>query len=361
MRPIAIIGAAGFVGSRLIETCMLSGIKDILPIIRNNYNLGRLCRYGLHDRIRIADAENEKELLEAIKGSPIVVNLAAGDPAGIIESTKVIFNACIKSGVKRLIHLSSTVVYGQVESSHIHDDSPLETNHWMPYARAKIMAENFLRKVSGLSSLEVVVLRPGIVWGPRSRWSFNAAVALKDNSAFIVGDGAGICNSIYIDNLVASILVCCAQESEVSGFYNVADAEVITWRDFYAALSDFLHYDMPLIPKVDSNRFKPTYETVLQDIKSSELYRKLKKNISIEKREVIKQWLRAFQRTRKTPQAHKNKHQSNVFVSREMWNLQTTRHKLPTKKFAEKFNFTPPVSFQDGMQMTINWLIFVGF
>jgi nucleoside-diphosphate-sugar epimerase len=231
----------------------------------------------------------------------------------------------------------------------------------MPYARAKIVAEGIMRKVSETPSFEVVVLRPGIVWGPRSRWSFNAALELKENRAFMVGDGSGICNSIYIDNLVASILVCCSQESEVSGFYNVADDEVVTWRDFYASLSKFLHYDIASIPKVNSNRFKPTFETMLQDIKSSDLYSKLKKSIPLEKREIIKQWLAAYQRKQKSPPTDKNKHQSKVFISREMWHLQTTKHKLPTKKFEEKFNFTPPVSFQDGMQMTINWLRFVGF
>jgi len=340
---------------------MLSGIKDIHPIVRNNYNLARLCRYGLHDRVRIADAENEKQLLAAIDGSPVVVNLVSGDPVGIIESTKVIHKACVKSGAKRLIHLSSAVVYGQVESSDIHDDSPLETNHWMPYARAKIRAENFLRSMSELYSLEVVILRPGIVWGPRSRWSFNAAVDLKENSAFIVGDGSGICNSIYIDNLVASILVCCAQESEVSGFYNVADDEVVTWRDFYASLADFLCYDISFIPKVASDRIKPSLESMLLDIKSTALYDKLKKRIALENREMIKQWLAAFKPTRRAPQAHEDKHQTKLLVSREMWKLQKTKHKLPTKKFAERFNFTPPVPFHLGTQMTINWLKFVGF
>jgi nucleoside-diphosphate-sugar epimerase len=361
MRPIAIIGAAGFVGSRLIETCMLSGIKDIHPIVRNNYNLARLCRYGLDDRVRIADAENEKQLLEAINGSPIVVNLVRGDPGGIIKSTKVIHKACIDCGVKRLIHLSSAVIFGQVESSHIHDDSPFEKNHWMPYARAKIAAENFLRDVSGLSSLEIVMLRPGIVWGPRSNWSFNAAVALKEKTAFLVDAGLGICNTIYIDNLVASILVCCAEEPEVSGSYNVADNEVVTWRDFYASLSDFLCYDMSLMPKVASDRFKPTIETMLLDIKSTALYNKFKKSITLENREMIKQWLAAFKPIQTTPQANENKHQPKLLVSREMWNLQKTKHKLPTKKFSEKFNFTPPVSFHDGTQMTINWLKFLGF
>jgi len=361
MGTIAIIGAAGLVGSRLIETCMLSGVRDINPIVRNNYNLARLCRFGLDDRIRIADADNERQLLEGIKGSPIVVNLVSGDPDGIIESTKVIHKACIKMGVKRLIHLSSAVVYGQVESSHIHDDSPLEKNHWMPYARAKIAAENFLRMVSGLSSLEIVILRPGIVWGPRSRWSYNAAVALKENSAFLVGDGTGICNTIYIDNLVASILVCCGQEPEVSGSYNVADNEVVTWRDFYASLSDFLSYDMSFMPKVASDRFKPTFGTMLLDIKSTAFYNKFKKSIALDNREMIRQWLATLKPTQMMPQANENKHQSRLFVSREMWNLQKTRHKLPTRKFAEKFSFTPPVSFHDGTQMTINWLKFLGF
>jgi len=361
MEPIAIIGAAGYVGSRMIETCVLSGIKEIRPIVRNSYNLARLCRFGLQDRIMIADARNEKQLLEAIAGSPIVVNLVSADPAGIIESTKAIHRACVKSGVKRLVHLSSAVVYGQVESPDIHDDSPLERNHWMPYARAKIAAERFLRESSGPSSLGVIVLRPGIVWGPRSYWSLNAAVALNENTAFIVGDGRGICNTIYIDNLAAAILACCARETEGAGFFNVADDEVITWHDFYASLSDFLHYEMSSMPRVPGDRFRPNFAARLMDLKSKAFYLNIKNRIPLERREGIKQWLAALKHIRTTTDAPENTSQPKIFVSREMWNLQKTRYKLPTSKFAERFDFAPPVSFSEGTRMTMNWLEFLGF
>jgi 2-alkyl-3-oxoalkanoate reductase len=361
MEPVAIIGAAGFVGTRLVESCLLSGIKDFYPIIRNNYSLARLCRFGHQDRIRIADAENENQLVEAINHSPIVVNLVSGDPDGIVNSTKVIHNACVKSGVRRLIHLSSAVVYDQVESPMINDDSPLEVNHWMPYAQAKIEAENYLKKYSEQSSLETIILRPGIVWGPRSRWSYNAAKALTENNVFIVGSGKGICNTIYIDNLVASILVCCNQEEEISGSFNVADAELITWYDFYSSLSDFLNYDMTQIPTINDDQYKPSVNSIILDIKSSSIYNNIKKSITPENRKMIKQFIASIQPPHDQLQIIETGQPKKPFVSKEMWNLQKTSHKLPTTKFSERFNFTSPVSFKEGVEMTINWLKFLGF
>ena len=361
MEPIAIIGAAGFVGTRLVESCLLSGNRNFYPIVRNNYSLARLCRFGLQDRIQIADAENEKQLVAAINHSPIVVNLVSGDPDGIVNSTKVIYNACIKSGVKRLIHLSSAVVFGEVDSPMIDDDFPIESNHWMPYAQAKIEAENFLRKNSEQSSLEIIILRPGIVWGPRSRWSYNAAKALTENNAFIVGSGKGICNTIYIDNLVAAILECCNQEKEISGSFNVADAELITWYDFYSSLSSFLNYDMALIPVINDDQYKPSVNSIILDIKSSSIYNNIKKSITPEKRKIIKQFIASFQPPHTQSQIVEKGKPKKIFVSREMWNLQKTSHKLPINKFSERFNFTPPVSFKEGAEMTINWLKFLGF
>jgi 2-alkyl-3-oxoalkanoate reductase len=360
MCPIAIIGAAGFVGTRLIETCLLSGITGIRPVVRNNYNLARLCRFGLYEKVRIADAENEQRVLEAVQGFPVVVNLMSGDPAGIVQSTRAIHEACVKGGVRRLIHLSSAVVYGQVDSPDLHDDSPLVKDHWMPYARAKISAEQLLSDASGKNPLEIVMLRPGIVWGPRSRWSFNAASALKANSAFLVGDGSGICDTIYIDNLVACILACCDLETELAGAYNVADAELVTWADFYASLADFAGYDMAKMPTVAADRFHPSLDSLLQDFASTQFYHILKRSISVEQRAKIKRMLSALRSPKAPAGAPLDQGPPKIEVQRDMWNLQKTRYKLPTRKFEEKLGFTPPVSFQEGTRMTINWLRFLG-
>lgn len=359
MRSVAVIGAGGFVGSRLIESCILNSFRDVYGIVRSYRNLARLCRFGSPVKIRIADGENEDALARAIKGCSTVVNLISGDPATIIGSTKAVYQACSRASVKRLIHLSSAVVYGEVESPAIDDDSLPMRNHWMPYARAKAEAELFLREVLSSSPTDIIVLRPGIVWGPRSRWSLSVVQDLLNDTAYLVGEGSGICNSIYIDNLVSCILTCCNYENNTSGFFNVSDDEVVTWRDFYASLAECTNYDMSRISKVPADRFRPSLNARLQDLMSLPIYLRLREYFSMETRARIKRFLKRQSDRRNYPPGN-DRGSTRLQVTREMWHLQKTRHKLSNAKFSKQFNFRPPFSFRHGTEMTINWLRFLG-
>lgn len=360
MEKIAVIGAGGFIGSRLIESFILDGFKDVYPIVRSNRSLANLCRFGIFEKIRIANAENEKNLLDAIKDCSIVINLISSNPKGIINSTKVIYDCCIEAKVRRLIHLSSAVVYGQVESPKINDNSPLEKHHWMPYARAKIKAELFLRNVLNLNAIEITVLRPGIVWGPRSGWSLNAALDLINNTTYLVGTGSGICNTIYVDNLIACILTCCNYEQNASGFFNISDDELVTWRDFYGSLAEYLNYDMSKITTVSADRFKPSFNVRLQEIMSLPIYHKVKKYIKPETRALIKQWITKLL-SKDDHYSLTNQKPKPIEVTREMWHLQQTKYKLSSSRFSKHFNYTTPFEFRYGIQMTINWLKYLGF
>src|SRR5262249_2774162 len=150
---------------------------------------------------------------------------------------------------------SSAVVYGNVESDQISDDSPPLSKHWMPYARAKATSEIWLREKLKAGLLETVVLRPGIVWGARSPHTINITQLLLQKNAFLVNQGNGVFNGIYIDNLLATIRTCCDHTSPVSGFFNVADAELVTWREFYAALGQWLDVDVAQLPNLPPDRF----------------------------------------------------------------------------------------------------------
>src|SRR5882724_2457364 len=111
------------------------------------------CQYGAAGDVRLANAEDPGSLAQALEGSRVCVNLITGAPAGIVRSTEAILEACARAGVRRLVHLSSAVVYGDVPAP-ICDDEPPLTNHWMPYARAKATSEVWLRERLGRQSVE---------------------------------------------------------------------------------------------------------------------------------------------------------------------------------------------------------------
>jgi len=357
---MAIVGAGGFVGTRLLETLVLEGATDFCAVIRGYHSQARFSRLGSAVTVRMADATKLDELVRAFEGFEVVVNLVSGEAGNIAKSTEIIYQACLDAGVKRLIHISSAVVYGMVESEEIYDDSPPVGGLWSPYAIAKADSEIFLRERSGRSSLQISVLRPSLVWGPRSVWTLLVARDLLNQTAYLVGDGGGICNTIYLDNLVSCILTCKNHLGDSSGFFNVSDEETVTWRDFYGSLAPHFKYDMDHIQKVPGDKFRPTLKVRLDELKTSALYMRIKECIPQEKRTLIKAWLKGKLERRNKEISSTGESQPSASVTRLMWELQSTRRKLPNTKFERHFAYEPTVSFEEGTTRTIKWLDFIG-
>ncbi len=360
MNSLAIIGAGGFVGTRLMETLVLDGKKDFCAVVRGYHSHASFCRFGPAIGTRMANATNVDELVRAFKDFDAVLNLVSGEAGNISRSTEAIHQACIDAGVKRLIHMSSAVVYGMVESEDINDDSPPVGGLWSPYAKAKAMSEIFLKERIDRTPLQITVLRPSLVWGPRSAWTLTVGRDLMNQTAYLVGEGEGICNTIYVDNLVSCILTCCNHPGDTAGFFNVSDSETVTWRGFYGSLAPHFQYDLNHILKVPGDRFRPTLKMRLNDLKSSHFYTKLKNRIPPKKRALVKAWLKAKIPRKEREEQFADRRPRSAAVTREMWELQSTRRKLPNTKFQRNFGYQPPVSFAEGTARTIKWLDFIG-
>lgn len=363
MNTIAVIGAGGFVGSHLIESLILDGVTDYYAIARSYQSLARLSRFGPALNIRVADATDTQQLGSALTGCTTAINLVSGHAQDIVDSTKAIYDACRQSSVKRLIHISSAVIYGHVQTPGMADDAPPEPELTMPYAIAKAESEHFLRDQMHAENLEVIVLRPGIIWGPRSPWSYLVARDLCDQTAYLIGDDGGICNTIYIDNLVSSIITCCAHKGECAGFYNISDQETVTWQDVYASLADFYGYDMSAIIRVTDDHFRPTRDMQIQGMMARlnkiPTYQWCKSRINDDTKSAVKKWIGHLGHM-VSPPAPPGQKAPQPTITREMWDLQHVRYKLPNDRFCTHFNYHPPIRFDEGTQRTINWLTFAG-
>jgi len=358
MSTIAIVGAGGFVGTTLIESLVLGGHRGARAVVRSYRNMAGFCRFGDAVEVRLADATREAALVKAFAGADVVVNVTTGPPAGIVESTRALYNACRTAGVPRFVHLSSAVVYGDVEQPVDDDAMPLD-KLWMPYARAKAESERWLRGQSH-PGLEVVVLRPGIVWGVRSPHTLGFARALAGKLSFLVDGGAHVFNGVYIANLVAMIRAACDAPAGVGGFYNAGDAETVSWREFYDALGGALGCEPAKLPAVSGDKFPWSTGAVIDAVQSlgpvNALYHKLKTRIP----DGLKAAIRARLEGAYSFDRHAPAYATAVSVNRELWHLQRVRHKLPVKKFADRFGFVTPVSFPEAVRRTITWIETLG-
>ena len=348
MRGIAVVGAGGFVGARLLEIASRDGREDVVPVVRGFHSVARSAHLGA--TYRLGDAARDDGLARAFQGCDAVVNLTTGEPSDIVASTARIYDAAVAAGARVLVHLSSATVYGQVDRPDLPDDAPPVRDHWMPYAREKGRAEDLLRGRMADGRLAVVVLRPGLVWGPGSPWVIGPATDLVRGTAYLVGDGGGICDLMYVDDLVRAIFA--AVERPVAGFFHVADDEVPTWRAYYTALADGLGIDAGAVHAVPGDRYRAGMLDRLDTVKSAPAYRWLKERLSLETRMAMKARLRRPARATAAPRGPS--------VTRTMWTLQTTRHRRPTAKFHESYGIGAGTSFSAGVATSLDWLRFIG-
>lgn len=351
-RGVAVVGAGGFVGARLVEMAALAGRTDVVPIVRAYRSVGRNAHLGV--RHRIADASRPDSLQDALAGCDVVVNLTTGRPADILPITRSLYAAAVAVGGRTIVHISSAAVYGHVDRPGLPDDALPRLDHWMSYARQKGLAESFLRERMREPRPAIVVLRPSLVWGPGSPWVLGPAGDILSGSAYLVGDGAGVCNLIYVDNLVRSILAVVDDPAPASRFFHVRDDEHVTWRDYYGALAAGLGVDAATIHDITMDRYRVGPRDALDALRSSAPYMWLKERIPLETRTLIKLRLgRARRHGSESPAGE-------PAVTREMWELQRTRYALPTDAFRAAYGHHNETSFRSGIAASLAWLRFIG-
>jgi 2-alkyl-3-oxoalkanoate reductase len=355
MKRIALLGSGGYVGSRFVEFATLTGLIEVVPIIRSLKSAARIARFG--PCWRGADASIVEELKPAIANCDAVVNLTLGDFGDLAGPAVAMFEACAAARVPLFIHLSSAEVFGRVEDPGLNDDSLPLSGHWMEYARGKIAAEEALRQRFGDTRVSCIILRPGLIWGPRSPWVVGPATQMAAGTAFLLGGGRGICNLIYLDNLLFSIIGILEHPGEPSGCYNISDNELVTWSDYYQALARELRIGFAEIHQLEADEFRETLIGRLDAIKQTSIGKRLKRALSKPAKQRLKRTLSLLQKaqpdTGLVPAAA-------PAVTRGDWHLQNTRHKLPNEKFKRTFGVLNRFSFGTAMAQTGEWLRFAG-
>jgi nucleoside-diphosphate-sugar epimerase len=350
---VAIIGAGGFVGARFVEMATHAGRSDVVPVVRAYRSVGRSAHLGVPHRL--ADASRPDSLKEALTGCDVVVNLTTGYTGDILPITQNVYGAAVAIGARMLVHMSSAAVYGRVERPDLPDDAPPLLDHWMPYARQKGKAENFLRERMRDGKVAIAVLRPSLVWGPGSPWVLGPAGELVRGSAYLIRDGAGICNLMYVDNLVRSISAVIADPAPTTGFFNIRDDERMTWREYYAALAAGLGVDIATIHAVSGDRYRRGRRDALDALRTGRAYRWLKDRLSLETRTALKLRL-----ARPRGPEGESSRQAVPAVTRTMWEVQSTRYVLPTDRFRAMYGSQNLTSFSSGIAASLAWLRFIG-
>ena len=349
---VAVLGASGFVGGHLLSYLRRQGWA-VRAIVRRPEKLASGVDY------RVADACDVYAMRSALAGCDSVVHAALGSNDEIVDSVAVAYAAAEGEALRRLVYISTGSVHGQSPPAGTNEASPLSIHHGFAYNTAKVRAERRLARLRDRGTVEAVVLRPTIVFGPGSRWVYDFADALQAGTAVVVDGARGICNSIYVDNLSYAVDLALTRPGIDRDIFLVSDMETVRWCDLFRPIADAFGCDFDRVPSVSpADPAWSLRQLHLDPVRSSPLARRLSRSISPRVKDRVRDFLRLLRATSRRPApAQPAAAACCAGVSPEIIALQRCTWKLPSDKAVRLLGYAPPIAFDEGCRRSIEWLI----
>ena len=246
---IALIGASGFVGTRLIDLLRNEPQKYKMK------NIDLLPSHFFNDITVIGDVREQAEMDERLKGVDLVVLLAAQHrddvtPTSLYYDTnvggmKVTLNAMEKNGIKRLVFFSSVAVYGLNKPNPKEDYEPKEPfNH---YGISKLQAEHVAEVwYDKHPDWNIDIIRPTVIFGERNRGNvYNLLKQIASGKFVMVGKGENKKSMAYVGNIVAFVKYMIDNVTTGYNVFNYIDKPDMTMNELVPLVSKVLNKHIP--------------------------------------------------------------------------------------------------------------------
>ncbi|MGR5522468.1 NAD-dependent epimerase/dehydratase family protein [Vibrio sp. PNB22_4_2] len=232
-------GATGFVGSQL--SSRLEGVKCI---VRKNE------KHSFFDFLEVESIDGLTEWNSNLDGVDTIIHLAgvahttaANVPylrAVNFDGTLHLANEAVRAGVKRFVFVSSIGVNGAFTDQAPFNEKSKPCPH-SQYAQSKYDAELGLKKIAKETGLEVVIVRPTLVYGPSAPGNFGMLTRLVNKLPILpFGSANNRRDFIAVQNL-ADLLVTCANHPDATGHtFLASDGETVSIKEFTNAIADGL-------------------------------------------------------------------------------------------------------------------------
>ncbi|MGA7294066.1 MAG: NAD-dependent epimerase/dehydratase family protein [Terriglobales bacterium] len=229
---VFVTGATGFIGGRVCERLMQSGVRRVRALVHGMHRASRIARMPVE--LCPGDLQQPESLRQALGDAKVVIHCGLGPASTIVRGTENMLATAHGAAVKRFIHISTAAVYGITPPpGSERENAPLRRTG-DPYCDNKAAAEKVVLDY-GKRGLPVVILRPSIVWGPYSAWSTRLIEDLRAGHVAFIDGGRGACNTTYVDNLVDAMFFGLENDRGLNDAFFITDGERVTWGDFIRA------------------------------------------------------------------------------------------------------------------------------
>jgi UDP-glucose 4-epimerase len=251
-----VTGAAGFVGSPLVERLHAEKICDLVVTTRSAIS-------AFPDDVRHfpIDITDRTDWAAALAGVDVILHLAArvhimndraADPLAEFRRTNTaatlnLAEQAARAGVKRFVFVSTIKVNGEENDRPFrHDDTPQPID---PYGISKLESEIGLREIAARTGMEIVIIRPPLVYGPGARGNFALLVGLVRKR--IPLPFASLKNRrtlVAVQNLVDLIITCAVHPAAGGEIFLVGDGEDLSTPELIRGIAAGLGVKPMLVP-----------------------------------------------------------------------------------------------------------------
>ena len=233
MDSALITGASGFVGHALVERLREQGVSVAGVDLEGNPQ----------DGIVAGDITAPGAWQSAAEGCDVVLHTAAAvtntanDELGWrvnVLGTKHAIDAAVAAGAKRFVHLSSVRAFGDAGfPDGVTEEHPVHPDRSV-YVNTKIASEQVVLQAYAEGRIDVTIVRPGDVYGPRSRpWTILIVEAIRAKQFLLPARGKGIFSPAYIDNLVEGVLLAATGPEAVGQIFTISDGVGVACDEFF--------------------------------------------------------------------------------------------------------------------------------
>lgn len=243
---ITIIGASGFVGTRLIQT-----------LKQEAFSIANIDKQQSHfhpEITTIANVLDKDKITKLLVGTDLVVLLAAEhrddvSPVSLYYDVNVggmrnTLEAMEANGIKRIVFTSSVAVYG-LNKENPNEEHPADPfNH---YGKSKWQAEEVLQEWHKTHpDWNINILRPTVIFGERNRGNvYNLLRQISGGKFLMVGKGNNKKSMAYVGNIVAFIKFLIENKTEGYNVYNYIDKPDFTMNELIHHVSKVLKKHIP--------------------------------------------------------------------------------------------------------------------
>jgi NAD dependent epimerase/dehydratase len=279
-RKVLVTGAAGFIGSHLAEHLVALG-ASVRALVRynsrNDQGLLAVLPREVRDSIEVVpgDLRDADTLARCTAGADTIFHLAAlisipfsyRNPAEFVQTNVVgtanILDAARRNGVRRVVHTSTSEVYGSAQYVPINENHPLQPQS--PYSASKIAADSIATSYFLSFDFPVTIVRPFNTYGPRQ--SLRAVIpsialqALRDDRIYL-GRLDTTRDFNFVSDTVEAFLRIAESDRAVGRVLNVGSGREVSVGEVVSMIGRIVGREITVVEEKD--RLRPAASEVLR-------------------------------------------------------------------------------------------------